>query len=770
VLTPLLSPAQTTNAPPAVTGGTNAPAVTLEPAPATDRIIVEGIPIEEQIVPTVRPFNSVYGTDRSIIDTPRNVTIISREQLDAINIQDVRDFSKLTSSSYTRSNFGAPTTPDIRGQIADTFVNGMRIGLTSNGNGLPVNFNSVESVNIVKGPATAVYGPSQYVGGYVDLITKRPFYDAWHGEFSATVGMYQQLRWTADIGAPVDEKTAWRFSYSGEESGSYYYSGFRKSHAAYFALNHVASEKYEAFFNTEFFWANYTENFGANRPSQLFIDDLLYQTGVNINGPATDPQNAGNVTSGFPVVNVIAPGPLVPFDRRERLLKPGDDSEGYSVNAQLIQTYKANEQVKVVNNSFFRYVDRDTYSSYYYSEIISPSWSVQNRTEFQIDLDHNDINMGLDVRYQEVKAYNDFFNEPAAVWDLTRSRDFIDYFLSVNAPNPFTQFPVPGRPGRFYTPFNGDSGESQSFFGALFYQHDLKVDDYISLIFGGRGDFVSLDYQDPAGTLPGDSVNVLLPSVNGSLVIKPNPKLSTYLTYNWSQNPAGAVGNGGGFTTSGNAGFANGNLRTQAKLFEVGAKYSMLDGKLFLGTAVFNQTRANVNSQTRSVTDIVTKGFEFEANYQPSRNFFMTFGYSYLDSRIKAQTPGDLFDVANTTLTPFTDTAFSLTYPGTYRRQGVPEHLLNFLASYKIYKGFGVSANLVFHSDILNNNAGTIVIPPQYTVDMTLFYRSKSFDAQVAFLNVTDQINFSAPNGVYGNESIVIDLPFRIEAKATYRF
>ena len=51
-----------------------------------DRIVVEGIPLEEQVVPTVRPFNSVYGSDRPILDTPRNVTIISREQLDAINI------------------------------------------------------------------------------------------------------------------------------------------------------------------------------------------------------------------------------------------------------------------------------------------------------------------------------------------------------------------------------------------------------------------------------------------------------------------------------------------------------------------------------------------------------------------------------------------------------------------------------------------------------------------------------------------------------------
>ena len=104
-----------------------------------EEFFVSDVPIEESILPTTRPFNSVYGMGRSIMETPRNVTIISREQLDAIAIYDVRDFVKLTASSFTKSNFGAPSNPSIRTQTADTFVNGLRRGLTSNGNGLPVN-------------------------------------------------------------------------------------------------------------------------------------------------------------------------------------------------------------------------------------------------------------------------------------------------------------------------------------------------------------------------------------------------------------------------------------------------------------------------------------------------------------------------------------------------------------------------------------------------------------------------------------------------------
>jgi outer membrane receptor protein involved in Fe transport len=90
-----------------------------------NQVIVTGaqIPLNEAIVPTVRPTSSVFGLDQNVMDIPRNVTIISRAQLDDISITDVRDFNKLTTSSYTTSNFGEPSNPSIRGQIADIFIN-----------------------------------------------------------------------------------------------------------------------------------------------------------------------------------------------------------------------------------------------------------------------------------------------------------------------------------------------------------------------------------------------------------------------------------------------------------------------------------------------------------------------------------------------------------------------------------------------------------------------------------------------------------------------
>lgn len=778
--------------------------------PKTDDKVVEmekfevnDVPIREVVLPQSRPFNSVFGTDRSILDTPRNVTIFSREQLNAISVQDVRDFSKLTASSYTRTNFGAPTTPDIRTQIADMFANGMRIGLSSNGNGLPINFNSVESINIVKGPAGVVYGASSYIGGYADIITKRPSFDKAEGSASITVGSFDVYRWTFDYGAPSNSKTAWRVSYAGEQSKGFYDNGKKNTQALYLAITHRPDNATEWFFNNELFFADYTENFGVNRVTQRLIDTGFYQTGVNNNpapnfatgpvvgyidstgapitfsninvvggvaAPQSDPQNSRWVVSGFPAVNRIVPGPVVRLDRSRRLLRPGDDSEGWSYNAQLLYKKQSSGDLDVTNNTFFRYVARNTLSSYSYSEIIDPSWSLENRTQFHFKKGSHEIVTGASLRYQFVEAYNDFFNEPAGVWDLTRDLNFANYFNSVNSPSPFTQIPVPGWAGRFFTPDNGDSGISKVTTIGPFYQHDWRVSDQFSILFGGRVDIMRADYEMAwVNSIIGpqrlaDETTVGLPNYNASLQYKVNEGLSLYASHNYSQNPVGAVGNGGGITTGGNANFSNASLRNEAILWEAGVKKTYAGGKGFLSLALFKQNRDAVQ-QDRSLRQYETTGLEFEINYQPNKNFYFTAGYSYLDATVNQPE----FDVGNTSLVSPLDRFFILS-GNEFRRQGVPKNLINILGSYKWDNGFGMTAGFVWTSDINNNVVGSLVIPSQYTIDLTAFYSTKTWEARFAVLNATDEENWGAPNAVYGNESIVAELPIRAELTLKYKW
>jgi outer membrane receptor for monomeric catechols len=217
-------------------------------------------------------------------------------------------------SSFTTTNFGAPSNPSIRGQIADVFINGMREGLTSNGNGMPIDFNAFDSVDILKGPPGVVYGASNYVGGYFNFITKQPFFDRFQGSMSATFGSYDQYRWNIDIGGPIiPPKLAFRISYSGIDSGSYYENQVTQTQSLYAAVTWIPTDKYKLEVNVDGYSATYTENNGFNRPTQNLIDNGQYFSG-NVIGflsggvPVFGVPFPQNVQSGN---NLVEPGGLV---------------------------------------------------------------------------------------------------------------------------------------------------------------------------------------------------------------------------------------------------------------------------------------------------------------------------------------------------------------------------------------------------------------------------------------------------------------------------
>ncbi len=767
--------AQTTT-PPAPTPSPEAPVapvVDTSTPPASGEVVklenfeVKDVPIEKQILPTSRPFNSVFGTDDNIIDVPRNVTIISRQQLSDINISSVLDFSKLTSSSYTTTNFGAPSNPSIRGQTADLFINGVRGRITSNGNGLPLDFNSVESVNIVKGPATAVQGTSMYVGGYIDLVTKRPYFDGFKGSISGTVGSYGQKEWNIDVGGPLSKELAYRFSYSGTDSNGYWHDYYNKNNAFYGALTFRPSSNYELFLDASANWYRYTENWGMNRPTQDLIDNGNYITGININnapGAPSDPQNSKYVLSDG---NVLGIGPTVQIDRHDRLLAPGNHSTGREFNAQAIQTYTAGPDFKIVNNTYGSYTARNTLSGYYYSEIIDPSWFAENRTEFIFSKPYASINTGLDLRYQRTKAYDDYFFEPANVWDITQNLNFVNVYNADAFYGRFVGQPVPGWPNRYATQgtINGDTNDSHMSTIGPFFQATWKLMDKLSLVTGVRYDFLNADVKDPlTSPVVHDTISVDDASYNGSLVFKATPASSYYFTYNFCQNTSGAVGNGGGITGWDGTGtfLDKENFQQPSELYELGAKYALMQNKVFLNFAVYDQKRTAKSTSSTVIQKFHAKGFEAELNYQPDKHLYATISYSYIDATVTAPFQSD----GGIDLLP----TEGIDYDNIHEVSGLPKSSGNVLVSYSFDSGWGISSGIQVTSPINNNYAGTLVIPTQYNLDASIWYHYKHWDYRVSVGNVTDQKNWAPPNPVYGNASILANPGTTVSFNVKYNF
>jgi len=803
---------------------------------------IEEIPIEENIMPTSRPFNSVYGTNRSILDTPRNVTIISREQLDAIAIKDVRDFSKLTSSSYTKSNFGAPTTPNLRGQEADLFVNGMRRGGSVNGNGLPINFNAVESVNIVKGPAGVVYGTTNYLGGYADLITKKPYFDGPHGEVQFSIADYDQYTWSLDYSAPINEKTAWRVSYEGKDWGGYWQFWKQKTHALYFALTHMPSDTYTLEANIEFFTADYTENWGINRVTQDLVDNGRYipngQTDADYANYVTNVLGNGNniFSGGTPGVDFASqfgdPGfatiiPVasntIPVNRRWKLAAPGDDSRGFAVFGGVDQTWELDGDVVIVNKTMFGYKDRDTFSSYHYSEYLKDNWVIENRTEVRFGGDMGgdgsyNINMGLRLRYDDIWAVNHFFNEPVNVWDMAR-----DPNLRRVPDQGFSGFGTPYVPGKAphgileHWYFGRDNfadiptvtgGDTTTFNWGPFVQADLKFNEKWSLLFGGTVDNLDANAKHPVlgsdgerdwnndGEIDNDQIErgfsldgkLNLVNYNISPVFKVDEHTTLYATYNYSETYPAEAG--------GRPEVALFSEDQASKLLEAGAKWSLLDDKFFIGTAYVDREFTERN-QDGSVDDVFVKAFEIEFNYQPNRQLFLTFGYSWIDA---TRTSG--FNASPYTIDRalaetggfYVDPLFISAPDGVLvEAPGVPENLVNALIQYKWENGVGLMANFLgwgemdsgysgFPIDVPDFRPGaalfdtiplvanTARLPFQYEVDTSIFYEFEDWMFKLTVFNITDEENWDVNNSGYGNGSIVSRMPSRAEITARKRF
>ena len=108
-------------------------AQTASPSPSPDgepgelsQITVTAVPPEDQVVPTARPINSVFGQDMRVIDTPRSVNVITRAQLEDRQIFSVQDLGQFSSGTYTPAEYGLDGIPYIRGIYAELFQNGQR--------------------------------------------------------------------------------------------------------------------------------------------------------------------------------------------------------------------------------------------------------------------------------------------------------------------------------------------------------------------------------------------------------------------------------------------------------------------------------------------------------------------------------------------------------------------------------------------------------------------------------------------------------------------
>ena len=134
-----------------------------------DVVVLDKFVANESGIGAAPPSQSAFGFDKSLIETPRAVSIIPDAQLQQFNITKSEDMVKVAPSTYSNFRFGLQGTVTIRNQSSDFFFNGMR-RLDPQGIFESV-WGAYDNLQIVEGQASPIFGLGR-LGGYINFIPK----------------------------------------------------------------------------------------------------------------------------------------------------------------------------------------------------------------------------------------------------------------------------------------------------------------------------------------------------------------------------------------------------------------------------------------------------------------------------------------------------------------------------------------------------------------------------------------------------------------------
>ena len=171
---------------------------------------IERISVYEKQNRVVMSSGLATKSDMSLMETPAPVVIIDRELIESQGVDSLQDLVRNVSGlTQAGNNYGIGDNLVIRGLDANYTYDGMYGGA-----GLGNTFNptrsltNVESVEVLKGPATGLYGIGS-AGGVINLIEKKPEFEEKH-KIAAELGQWDSYSLSFDSTNAVTDDLAYR--------------------------------------------------------------------------------------------------------------------------------------------------------------------------------------------------------------------------------------------------------------------------------------------------------------------------------------------------------------------------------------------------------------------------------------------------------------------------------------------------------------------------------------------------------------------------------
>ena len=787
--------------------------------------------IEEQVV--VGDLNSlpgenvdsIFGFGKSILATPRSASPISEEMMDRFNMQDIDELILVSPGSFTQSFFGVAGALDVRGTPGETYFRGVR-RLDNPGN-YPTPIGASDRVDIVRGPASPIYGPAK-IGGYLNFnpksarIEETGAYIAENtGALSYTTGNWDKSILTAEIGGPAE--------IGGKPMGFYLYGELENSGSFYKNAPGVEQSLIQASFDVDLsdtvqlqFGGMYhdfagAQNAGWNRITQDLIDNGTYITGspasLDLNGDGKiSHQEFFGETDGVGFTNFnpfeFTPGGLKPGDTTTAedlgltdtgpmalvtgvgtttldpslTLIASDDTLENQVTTLYFDIIMGLESGwEITNKLFYESYENLNENAYGFSQfhetyVIEEKLIIEKL--FEGDSMRAIVQFSPSLRYTDFEHGDDYTNEYFHRRDLTGPSTALDArLLATRIHDDYTEYYI------------GDYMDL-----GVGFMTDLTWYSGLSVLAGVRYDSIDMESMQPLDKLLLASSNNFC--LDGSCVdLSADGDVSgtswtfsvsydigetgliPYVTL--SEQATVIAGQGGELTVSN---VASGEAFDTSELMEYGIKGQLLDDRLYFSLSVYEQERTDFSAQSIVTNQAVsTEGTEFELRWSVNEQLLVGMTYTQVEAtNLASVADGDRFSFIGAGDLP--NIAPALHFGGQYggnvsvqasggKRAGMPKNIFSAYGTYSFGNGFSLSASMADVDSVPSGFSNSIILPSYTLFNMSAGWESERWSVVVTGKNLTDELYFRSnfPN-LFGSNIVLPELPRHILAKIEYTF
>lgn len=776
-------------------------------------------PPEEEIIVTgslnalpLKDVGTVFGFDKNLVETPRSASSISKEQMERFGVTEIYDLVAQSPGTFTNSFFGVGGALDIRGTPGEVYFRGIR-RLDNPGN-YPTPIGASDRIDIVRGPASPIYGPSK-TGGYMNFVPKSArvasgkYLDSPEGQVSYTTGSWSKSVLSADLRGPGKLGTQ-EFGYSlyaeVENSGSYYRNMSTKQTILQAAFDTDITPNLRLEFGGMYHDFKGQQNGGWNRLTQDLVDNSNYITGeakpLDTNGDGQiSHDEAGAANGGFglnPFGSAFCSTPpfanpfggltnaclatlypdsgltnvgMAKLDRRNTLTAEDDKLNNLAKTAYFDLIFDAGNDLEIKNQFFYDGYTNLNENQYGFSQI-HDSWVIENRLvvakTFNTTAGKFSFQISPSIRYTSFEHGDDFNYEYFHRVDLTKGYNALsDRLLSTEC-------------NCEYTSYNRGNYTDLGFAGLA----NLDFNFGLDVTLGARYDHIKVETADVAALLEDPSSAGSADTSKGgwSWSASANYKLPfgliPYVTV--SRQSTVVAGQGAEITVSD---ALSGAFISASKLYEGGIKGSFLDNRLYAAVSVYKQTRVDRNAQAIVTNQAVeTKGIEAELRWSVNENLLISANYTKTKvENLTAIGDGVLFSFFGIEDLPGLNPALHLggqpiglvpiPNADASRRAGIPEDLYSATATYSFENGIALAGSITRVPAVFSGQSQVVRLPAYTLVDGSISFATGPLLLRAVVKNATNAKYFRANfTELFGSSIALPERPRSWQASVVYKF